>query len=389
VAPVDATYLTQTANSTLTNEFAIGADPNADRLVFWDDSAGGFTYLTAGTGLSISGTTMTASGFDTSACTNGWVLYKSSGAPCSTLFSFTLGTNEGSVKVGQLYTGAFLNASDHVGDSSNYYVGPNDTNGDYGGMVIIEGDQNAQYGRLVSLYSGGSISSAPTATLSGSIAFKQQFYAYEENPISDDGMVLIGEMTVTNNDTLDGSGVRSVTINWIPLPGTDSVFGIDSAGPFIPNGNALHTDTTTAHTALISAYDVNAAAYVPFVTLTNANAPTFVLAPSGDGTVAVTANLITSAGAGLAVANVGANSCGTTAATIAGGSNSFELTVGATAGTQCRVTFPTTAPTRWNCVANNTTTANLARATPVDTTHVDFLGTFVAGDVVSGTCTPR
>lgn len=37
-------------------------DPNADRLLFWDDSAGAFAYLTAGTGLSISGTTITATG---------------------------------------------------------------------------------------------------------------------------------------------------------------------------------------------------------------------------------------------------------------------------------------------------------------------------------------
>lgn len=38
------------------------SDPNADRLMFWDDSAGAVTWLTAGSGLSISGTTMTASG---------------------------------------------------------------------------------------------------------------------------------------------------------------------------------------------------------------------------------------------------------------------------------------------------------------------------------------
>jgi hypothetical protein len=37
-------------------------DPNADRILFWDDSAGGVTWLTAGTGLTISGTTITASG---------------------------------------------------------------------------------------------------------------------------------------------------------------------------------------------------------------------------------------------------------------------------------------------------------------------------------------
>ena len=37
-------------------------DPNADRILFWDDSAGFMTWLTAGTGLTISGTTITASG---------------------------------------------------------------------------------------------------------------------------------------------------------------------------------------------------------------------------------------------------------------------------------------------------------------------------------------
>lgn len=37
-------------------------DPNADRILFWDDSAGAFAYLTAGSGLSITGTTLTATG---------------------------------------------------------------------------------------------------------------------------------------------------------------------------------------------------------------------------------------------------------------------------------------------------------------------------------------
>lgn len=34
------------------------ADPNADRILFWDDSAGAYTYLTVGSNLSISGTTL-------------------------------------------------------------------------------------------------------------------------------------------------------------------------------------------------------------------------------------------------------------------------------------------------------------------------------------------
>lgn len=36
------------------------SDPNADRILFWDDSAGQVTWLEAGSGLSISGTTITA-----------------------------------------------------------------------------------------------------------------------------------------------------------------------------------------------------------------------------------------------------------------------------------------------------------------------------------------
>jgi hypothetical protein len=35
------------------------ADPNADRILFWDDSAGVYAYLAASTGLTISGTNMT------------------------------------------------------------------------------------------------------------------------------------------------------------------------------------------------------------------------------------------------------------------------------------------------------------------------------------------
>lgn len=42
------------------------ADPNADRIMFWDDSANTYAHLTVGSGLLLSGTTLTApgSGFD-------------------------------------------------------------------------------------------------------------------------------------------------------------------------------------------------------------------------------------------------------------------------------------------------------------------------------------
>jgi hypothetical protein len=46
----------------LTGQELTADDPNADRIVFWDDSAGKLTHLQVGSGLSISGTTITATG---------------------------------------------------------------------------------------------------------------------------------------------------------------------------------------------------------------------------------------------------------------------------------------------------------------------------------------
>lgn len=48
------------ANLILNATLTVPADPNADRILFWDDSAGATAWLTAGSGLSISGTTITA-----------------------------------------------------------------------------------------------------------------------------------------------------------------------------------------------------------------------------------------------------------------------------------------------------------------------------------------
>jgi hypothetical protein len=49
----------------------VADDPNADRIVFWDDSEGKWRYLEAGSGLSISGTTMTVTA--TGGANNLWV----------------------------------------------------------------------------------------------------------------------------------------------------------------------------------------------------------------------------------------------------------------------------------------------------------------------------
>ncbi len=56
------------------------ADPGADRIVFWDDSAGKFTHLTPGSGLSLVGTLLTATGSGGSGTDLGWISVKDYGA---------------------------------------------------------------------------------------------------------------------------------------------------------------------------------------------------------------------------------------------------------------------------------------------------------------------
>lgn len=60
-AELDAAIATrQPLDSDLTAIAAL-ADPNADRILFWDDSLGAYTFLSPGTGLTITGTTIDAS----------------------------------------------------------------------------------------------------------------------------------------------------------------------------------------------------------------------------------------------------------------------------------------------------------------------------------------
>jgi hypothetical protein len=50
------------------------SDPNADRIMFWDDSAGHVDWLTPGTDLSITGTTLNGTGGDASTNTSASVV---------------------------------------------------------------------------------------------------------------------------------------------------------------------------------------------------------------------------------------------------------------------------------------------------------------------------
>jgi hypothetical protein len=86
------------------------------------------------------------------------------------------------------------------------------------------------------------------------------------------------------------------------------------------------------------------------------------------------------------VANTSANSCGTTAATIAGTDSAGKVTVGATNGTSCTVTFGTAYTNAPACWANDETTAMLTKAITTTTTLILSATLFTAGDVVSYGC---
>lgn len=185
----------------------------------------------------------------------------------------------------------------------------------------------------------------------------------------------------TRNVALGGSSLFGVTTGGSNIAvGFDSLDGVTTGGfntaLGVQTGNNLTTGSNNIvignGIALSSASVSNTAIY----------GPTSIVSSTVNGSLILNS-------ATPAVANVGADSCGTTAATIAGNNNIGDVTVGATAGSQCRLTFTVTAPNGWNCSANDTTTAVLVRASPVDTTHADLLGTFTAGDVVSYQCFAR
>lgn len=65
---------------------------------------------------------------------------------------------------------------------------------------------------------------------------------------------------------------------------------VDSAADLrFGNGFGIKADTTTAHTVLFRAYDVDGAGYATFATLTNGNTPDFTIAPPAGGTVTLQA----------------------------------------------------------------------------------------------------
>ena len=100
---------------------------------------------------------------------------------------------------------------------------------------------------------------------------------------------LVQNSAVIIDDSNNVSGVGTLACGATTITGTLAVSSTTthSDDVTIATDKAIKTDTTTAHTAKLQAYDVDGTAYKTFITLTNANTPTIdISAPSGaSGTI--------------------------------------------------------------------------------------------------------
>lgn len=274
-------------------------------------------------------------GFDTSACTNGWVLYKSSGDPCKNTLTFDAATNVldvGAVSLtSQLYTAfvteqgtpvIFAGSTSQTGPAVMGSAHPEFYLGRYRGTpasptAVQDGDLLGDI-RFVGFNPGDGITASvdegafiqAIATAAGDeyfVAAKLQFVVTDTGGTQRNALVLDynnGSSILTSgtfgvassNFTVSGGTVTATTFaattfaaTDVHLPNATGTIGFRDAGNTsyltiyadasdqivinapveIPalltaggvrlfDGEALKTDTTTAHTALFQAYDVKA-----------------------------------------------------------------------------------------------------------------------------------
>jgi hypothetical protein len=132
------------------------ADPNADKLLFWDDSAGAYAYLTLGTNLSITDTTLNAAGGGggTPGGSSGDIQYNDGGSFAgallkqgSNLIEQRNGTNAQKLRVYNTYT-----ASDNY---NNILI---DAGSNYGAIMMAGAGGSAFSGSVFYIAnSGGSL----------------------------------------------------------------------------------------------------------------------------------------------------------------------------------------------------------------------------------------
>jgi hypothetical protein len=262
-------------------------DPNADRILFWDDSASTVTFLTAGTGLSISGTTITATG----------------GSGTVTSVSGT-GSAYGITLSGTVTTSGSITLSGSSYTSNNVLLG----NGTSAFQVVAPSTS----GNVLTSNGTTWTSAAPAVSLSANNAFTgaNTFYngtgqTFGTGTSTQDGIIIAGRAggSSTRRITLapaDLSGSRTLTL---PDPGSDQTIGYlnipqvsqSAAYTLVATDSGKHilhpSADTTARTFTIPANSSVPFAIGTAITFVNQN-------NAGVLTIAITTDTMRLAGAG-------------------------------------------------------------------------------------------
>ena len=278
------------------------ADPNADRILFWDDSAGAYAYLTAGSGLSISGTTITATGGSGTFADNAFTLQDDGDNTKQGVFQLS------GISAGNTRTLTWPNISGMVATfpavGSQYNGGWVASSSTTGQMVS---DQLFRYSGVDLRLGYAGIGTTPSfsfyGTTSGTVTLKPAdaagtwtwvFPTTDGNAsecLKTDGSGVTswgscgsgigGSTGATDNALLraDGTGGSTLQESVVTMADTTGMMTF-------PTGGGAQTSTSNTNTLLLNAYDVNDTAYRTMVTLTAGNTPSIAIGhASGSGTM--------------------------------------------------------------------------------------------------------
>ena len=165
------------------------SDPNADRIFFWDDSAGAAKFLTLGTGLSITGTTLAGSALYTDADARGAISVTDSGGDGSLAYNSSTGVIT--------YTGpsaaevrAHISVTDSGGDGSLAYSN---------GVITYTGPSAAEVRAHISAGTGVAISNGAISI--GQAVATSSDVTFNDLTVSGD-LIVSGDTTTVNTATL-------------------------------------------------------------------------------------------------------------------------------------------------------------------------------------------
>ena len=265
----------QAGDAMLTDISAL-ADPNADRLLFWDDSAGAITWLTLGTNLSITGTTLDAAGG--SALTY-WTEAENTSAPNATVYANSLTATSGATNADAVIapkgTGAFqLQVADGTGaggDKRGAHAVDLQTSRALSTQVA-SGDWSFAAGRRNTTSNDFTVALGNENTAS----YPYAFAAGNQSTASASNSVAIGYLNTASGDyaVAIGAGsvanaMLSVTLQQGHARGVYGAFKWATYSNAKQSGEYLLTATTTNATPAVATTDGGAAASTNQVYLPN------------------------------------------------------------------------------------------------------------------------